>query len=111
VTLARFPARAASGRDVARVTPDVGLQDGELVGIPMIATQTVDRSVSRCRRDPRTRVVGNSPRRPYLEGHGERLLHRLLGEVDVADRAGDGRDRPPGLVPEETVDDVGGAIR
>jgi hypothetical protein len=49
--------------------------------------------------------------RPPLERDGERLLNRLLGQVDVADGAGDGRDRPTGLQPEQAVDDVGGTFR
>ena len=46
--------------------------------------------------------------RGNLTGDEERLLDRLLGEVDVAQRAGEGRDRPPRLAAEQAVDDGGG---
>ena len=43
---------------------------------------------------------------PALERDDERLLDRLLGEVEVAEDADQGGDRPPRLVPEQAVDDA-----
>jgi hypothetical protein len=38
----------------------------------------------------------------------ERLLHRVLGEIEIAQDPDQGRDRPTLLVPEQAVDDGGG---
>jgi hypothetical protein len=111
VALRGRPARPRADRDLAGIAPRLGLEDGELVGISTIATQAVDRAVPSRRRDPRPRCVWRPVNRPPLERDGERLLNRLLGQVDVADGAGDGRDRPTGLQPEQAVDDVGGTFR
>jgi hypothetical protein len=43
--------------------------------------------------------------RPALQGDDERVLDRLLGGVEVAEGANQGRDRAPGLLPEDAVDD------
>ncbi|MDX6229225.1 MAG: hypothetical protein QOI76_2615 [Frankiales bacterium] len=40
----------------------------------------------------------------HLERHDERVLHRLLGEVEVAEHADERRDRPPGLLPKQALD-------
>ncbi len=42
--------------------------------------------------------------RPALERDHERVLHRLLGEVEVAEHADQGGDRPSRLAPEQAVD-------
>ena len=42
--------------------------------------------------------------RPALERHHEGVLHRLLGEVEVAEHADEGGDRPPRLAPEQAID-------
>jgi hypothetical protein len=111
VTLRHRPSRSPDRREIADIPPRLGLEDGELVGVPAISPQTIDRAVASRRRDPRTGVVRRAAGRPLLERNGERLLHGFLGQVDVADRARDGRDRPPGLAPEHAVDDVGAALR
>jgi hypothetical protein len=94
-----------------RVSPGLGLERRELVGEPAFTPEAIDRPVARRRRDPRARVGGCPVARPSFERDGERLLDGLFGQVDVADGAGDGRDGPPGLAPEDSVDDVGGAFR
>ena len=45
-----------------------------------------------------------------LDRDDERLLDRLLGDVDVAEEADQGRDRPAGLLPEDPLDAVPVAI-
>jgi hypothetical protein len=44
-------------------------------------------------------------RRPALERDQERVLHRLLGAIEVAEDAGEDRDRLPRLAPEQAVQD------
>jgi hypothetical protein len=39
-----------------------------------------------------------------VERHDEGVLHRLLGEVEVAEHADERRDRPPGLLPKQALD-------
>jgi hypothetical protein len=42
-------------------------------------------------------------RRPALERDEERVLYRLLGAIEVAEDAGEDRDRLPRLAPEQAV--------
>src|SRR5216683_899956 len=57
--------------------------------------------------DPAARV-GRHPRgRPALRGHREGLLDRLLGEVDVAEEAGQGGHRTPRALPVGPLDGRG----
>ena len=52
--------------------------------------------------------LSGSPRsRPALERDQERVLHRLLGAVEVAEDAGEDGDRLPRLAPEQAVDEDG----
>ena len=56
-------------------------------------------------------LAGHAPLRPDLESRDERVLDRLLGEVEVAEDADERRDRPPLLLAEQAVDDVvGGGV-
>jgi hypothetical protein len=41
-----------------------------------------------------------------LEGDHERLLHHLLGEVELAENADQGRDRPTRFLAEQAADDL-----
>jgi hypothetical protein len=43
---------------------------------------------------------------PALEGDDERLLDRLLGEIEVAEDPDKRGDRPPRLAPEQAVDEI-----
>jgi hypothetical protein len=72
------------------------------------AAQPVDRTVARRRRDPRAGVVGDAAARPRRECLRERLLDRVLGDLEVAEDADQRRDRPAGLASEQPVDDLGG---
>jgi hypothetical protein len=70
-----------------------------------LSPEPVDRLVPGDPGDPRTGVGRYAVPRPALEGDDERFLDRLLGVVEVAENANEGRDRPSRLVPEQTVDD------
>jgi hypothetical protein len=102
----------ASGRrrvrgSMARLDPGQALEDGAFLGQRALAPQTIDRAVAGDPRDPGARVVGGAVGRPALECDDERLLNRLLGEIEVAEDADQRRDRPPRLAPEQAVDDSG----
>ena len=75
-----------------------------LVLEPASPAEAVDRLVPRGGRDPRGRVARQATARPDLEGDEEGVLHRLLGEVEVAEHADERRDRPSRLVSEQAVD-------
>jgi len=46
--------------------------------------------------------------RPSIERDREGFLDRVFREVEAPDRADQGRDRPPRLTPEQTIDDLVG---
>ena len=69
-------------------------------------TQPVDRPVASHPRDPGAGIVRKPVGGPALESDDERLLDRLLSRVEVAEDANQGRDRAPGFVPENAVDDL-----
>ena len=77
-----------------------------LLGQALAPSQPIDRPISRRRRDPRSRVVGNAALGPGLESRDERILDRFLGKVEVAEDADQRRDRPPLFLAEHAVDDV-----
>src|SRR5258708_25077215 len=72
-----------------------------------LAAQPVERLVPRGGDDPATRVRRHPVAWPAFGGDGERLLDRVLRDVDVAEDAGQGRHRDPGAIPEGTLDRVG----
>jgi hypothetical protein len=82
------------------------LELGSLCGQRLLAAQAVDRAVASDLGDPGARIVRNAVNRPALERDDERLLDRLLGGVEIAKDPDQGRDRPPRLMPEQTVDDL-----
>ena len=66
----------------------------------------IDRAVPRRGRDPRPGIGRDAPDGPRLECGDERVLDRLLGEVEVAEDADERRDRPALLFAEQAVDDL-----
>ena len=68
--------------------------------------QSIDRAVARGGRDPGPGVVGDSALRPGADRLDERLLDRVLGQIEVAEDPDQGRDRPSPLLPEEPLDDL-----
>jgi hypothetical protein len=71
----------------------------------------VERLVAGDRRDPRAGVVGEPVPGPALERDRERLLDRVLGEVEVTERRDQRRDRPSRLAAEQAADILIGVER
>ena len=83
-----------------RHAAELGADDREAAG----PAQHVDRLVARGRDDPGARV-GRAPLRGHCcERGSERVLHRLLGDVEVADQPDDGRQDAAELVAVEALD-------
>jgi hypothetical protein len=80
------------------------LELAQLLLVAPLAAQPIDRLVARRTNDPGGGVVGQPVARPALERRGERLLHRVLGEVEIAQDPDQRGDRPPRLPPEQAVD-------
>jgi hypothetical protein len=66
----------------------------------------VDRAIASGGRDPRSGIARHALLRPRFECPDERLLDGLLGEIEVAEDANERRDRPPGFLPEQAVDEL-----
>jgi hypothetical protein len=66
-----------------------------------LASDAIDGAVARRGGDPRARVVRRAVDRPALERGDERVLDRLLSEVDVAEEADQGGDGSSRLAPED----------
>ncbi len=64
----------------------------------LLAPDPVDRRVARGRDDPRARVGRSSVAWPPLRRPDERVLHRVLGEVEVTEDAAEDRDGLRALV-------------
>src|SRR4051794_22372951 len=71
----------------------------------LFAPDAVDCAVPRRREQPRPGIGGGALARPPLERRRERLLHRVLGEFHVAERAGEDREGAPPLLPEDVLYD------
>jgi len=65
-----------------------------------VAPDPVDRAVAGGGDDPGAGIRGHAVPRPALRRPDERLLHRVLGEVEVAEDAAEDRDRARPLVAE-----------
>ena len=81
-----------------------GLERGQQLGLApecLLAADPVDRAVASGRQQPGAGVGGSALAGPALERCGERFLDRVLGELDVTERAGQDREGPPPLFPEE----------
>src|SRR3954447_13493171 len=70
-------------------------------GLP---SQAVDRAVARRGDDPARRAGRQPALGPASDGLGEGVLHRVLGDVEVAEDAGENRDRATILGAERTLD-------
>ena len=69
-----------------------------------IAPDAVDRAVLRGRDDPGRGVARVALSRPALERRRERVLDGVLGELEVAERAGEDPDSVSPLLPEDLLD-------
>ena len=72
-----------------------------------IAAQAIDRPPARRDGDPRARVGRHAVARPGGHGGGEGVLHRVLGELEVADVPDQGREDRRSLLAEGTLDGGG----
>jgi hypothetical protein len=79
-------------------------QAGLLVAFA-IPPDAIDRGVARGRDEPRARVGRDAVARPAGRGGGEGLLRRLLGEVEVAEEADQGRQDATPFVVEDLLED------
>jgi hypothetical protein len=95
------PALDRLGLGVAEAQRLEALELGSLGLEVTLAADPVDSPVARHASDPGARVGRDAVAWPALERDHERLLDRLLGRVEVAQNADQGRDRAPGLVPED----------
>ena len=68
------------------------------------ATQPIDRLEASRRDQPRTGVVGHAIVPPALEGDREGLVHRLLGEIEVAEQTDQCREDAARLVAVQRID-------
>ena len=91
--------RSVVGFHVTGLVESVG---GEVaLGAGRLAPQPVDRPVAGGGRDPAARVRRHARLRPALGRDRERLGHRVLGEVDVAEDTDQRRGAAAGLAPED----------
>ena len=98
----------AHGADLLGLVGAQLLGEGDGSGVLAVAQRlaagSVDRAVARGGDDPAGRARRDAGARPGLERDGERLLHGLLGEADVADEAREGGDRAAVVVAEHALD-------
>src|SRR4030095_16898015 len=66
-------------------------------------------AIARHRHEPGAGIVGEPLDGPVQQRRRERLLHRLLGGVEVAEHARPRGDEPPVLAPEDVLDEIAGA--
>src|SRR4029077_12385510 len=69
-----------------------------------LAAQPVDGPVAGGRDDPRTGIRRLAIRRPPGDGHGERVLDRFLGSLDIAEKTDQGGDAATVLAAEDSLD-------
>jgi hypothetical protein len=74
---------------------------GLLVGARRLPSQSVDRPVPRGRDDPSRRTGRYAALRPLLDRGRKRVLHRVLGDLEVPEHPGKHGHRPPVLSPED----------
>src|SRR5215216_3731804 len=82
----------------------LGRQAAEQFPSTRFAAESVDGSLAGGRRDPAACVRRQALGRPLAQGDGERLLHGVLGEVDVTEDPDQGGHRPAGLLAEDPAD-------
>jgi hypothetical protein len=80
------------------------LEQARLLGERAVAAQTVDRAVAGRDRQPRARIGRRAVPGPALGRDRERLLSRLLGEVEIAEEADQAREDAAPLVTEDLLE-------
>jgi hypothetical protein len=81
------------------------VQEAGLRSERLIAADAVDRAVARGGDQPARRVRGDAVARPALRRDRERLLRGLLGEIEVAEEADEGREDAAPRVAESLLED------
>ena len=77
---------------------------GQHIGQPLFAgalPQQIDRPAPRGESQPGRRVTGHAVPTPGQQGDRDRLLHRLLGDVEITEAAVQLRDDQAGLAPDQ----------
>ena len=74
-------------------------QERQLARAYPVATQPVQRLAAGRGRQPAARVRGDAVARPVLDRLDERVLHRVLGQADVAGTRGEGGPDPGRFIP------------
>src|SRR5437588_6059116 len=69
-----------------------------------LAAEAVDGPIAGSGDDPASRAGWRPARRPALDGRGEGVLDRLLGDVDVAEDTDQDRHGSPVLLPKYPLD-------
>jgi hypothetical protein len=69
-----------------------------------LAADPVDGAVARSRDDPRSGMPRNAVARPAFERRRERVLNRVLGELEVTEDADEDRDGMSPFLAEEGFD-------
>ncbi len=85
-------------------------ETGEQLRLPgedAVTPDPVDCAVARGRDHPGAGVGGRPVARPAFERGGERILHRVLGEGEVAEDTGEDRDGTAPFLAEDATDVVG----
>ncbi len=71
---------------------------------PRAPPQRIDRLESRRRNQPRPRILRNARLRPSLQRNRKRFMHRLFGQIEIAQQTHQGRQHPPRLRPVKCLD-------
>ena len=77
-----------------------------LAGERLLTAEPVDRPVPGCGDDPGAGVRRRPVAGPALERGRERVLHRVLGAVEIAEDAGEDGDGTAPFLPEDRADDL-----
>src|SRR5207248_514712 len=76
----------------------------EQLSFARLTPQTIDGPLAGGGRDPATGIGRQAIRRPPAQRDGERLLDRVFGNVDVAENADQGGDRPARVLAKDLAD-------
>jgi hypothetical protein len=78
---------------------------------PRTPANPIDRLEATGRHQPPIGIGGHALTRPSLDGGGERLVHRLLGEIEIAEKADERGKDAAGVVSIEALDRLTSPLR
>src|SRR5688572_13521869 len=78
---------------------------------PRAAAESINRLEATDRHEPRSWVGGHTLTRPSLHGRSERLVHRFLGEIEVAEEADERSENAAGVVSIDALDRLTSPLR